>query len=114
MTLQPYSAFDEGPSRKAKANKGEKDFAKRHGGKRQPCSGAFPGLKGDIKFEDLLVDLKETEKASFRVTVADLQKIVNEALGAGKSPALVIRFHNVKNFDQEWAVIPVSVLKGED
>jgi len=105
--------FDAPENRKKKVNNAEKQFAKKHKGFRQPCSGAISGFKGDVKFEDFLVDLKSTDMNSFRITLADLQKIQAEADGQARDPAIVVVFNNCKNFENEWAVVPLSTLKGD-
>lgn len=105
--------FDQEESKKKKVNKNEKRLAHKLGGCRRPNSGAIQGLKGDVVFSDFLVDMKQTEKNSIRVKLADLQKIVNEANGAGKEPALILHFENVKNIHAEWIVCPVVVFKGD-
>lgn len=102
---------DPKPSRKAQANKAEKKLAKRLGGHRQPCSGAIPGHRGDVKLDTLLIDHKGTAARSFRVTVEDLAKITREANGEGKEPALVIEFEGVTTIYREWVVYPLALLE---
>jgi len=106
-------SFDQPENRKKKVNKSEKSFAKKRGGFRQPLSGAISGFKGDVKFEDFLVDMKSTDCNSFRVTLDDLQKICDEANGQGRDPALVLVFNNCKGIPDEWALVPVDTLKGD-
>jgi len=76
--------------------KQEKKVAKALGGRRQPGSGAFGSLKGDVKREHegfpLLVECKRTGKLSLRLEVSHLTKITNEALASGRHPALAVQF----------------------
>jgi hypothetical protein len=69
---------------KDKANKQEKNFAKRTeqlGGRRQPASGALWGAKGDVKIGSIaLGDSKFTKYKSFNITTAMWKKICMEAL----------------------------------
>lgn len=82
----------------------EKVFAKRYGLKCQPASGALkpPSLKGDCKDDDVLYDLKSTEKSQYTVTDKVMKKITSEAMGANRIPCLVINFVHHK---QEYAVL---------
>jgi len=106
--MKPHK-FDDEKSQKAKSNQSEKELAKKLGGKRQPASGAITGHKGDVKTSELLIDLKETDSKSIIVKLGDLHKIMNEANGEGKDPALVLRFNKAKVIDKEWIVLPLEV-----
>lgn len=92
------------PFKRADGKKQEKIFAKKHGMRNQPASGALkpPSLKGDCTTDHLLIDLKTTNKKQFTVTNAMMQKIEREALGANKVPVLAIHFTQTK---QEYAVM---------
>jgi hypothetical protein len=105
--------FDRTQSKKKKCNANEKRLAKKHGGRRQPNSGALPSHRGDIKRADYLIDLKQTEKMSISVKLEDLVKIMREANGEGLSPALLIHFENAKNFPKDWVLIQMSDLGDE-
>ena len=105
--MKPYSPFDKKPeSVKAKANATEKKLAKKLGGRTQPSSGAFPGLKGDIKTDAFLFDSKETVHNSISVKKEDLMKITKEANIESKHPALVLTIGN-----QEWVCLPLNTFK---
>ncbi len=62
----------------------------------QKCinSGSLWFDKGDLKTEDYLIDCKYTDKNSYRITTATLQKIWEEALERNKFPKLVIGIQN--------------------
>lgn len=104
--------FDDPRNRKRITLKHERQLARQVGGRPQPASGAIDGYKGDVITDQLLLDLKETDKQSQTVTVAALHKIQREADGAGREPALVLRFNNVTSIEKSWAVLPLSVLRG--
>ncbi len=74
----------ESESVKAKANKQEKDFAKRAsnlGARRQPASGAFWSAKGDVRIGGLaLGDNKFTKYKSLSVTKEMWEKVKREAM----------------------------------
>ena len=82
------------------------------GGKRQPASGSFYWAKGDIKTDHLLIDHKHRQTAC-SVSAKMLDKITNEARGAGKEPALVITIPAVNVLtDRDWIVLPLRVFQG--
>lgn len=108
--MKSYSFFDF-KSNKKKSIKHEKELARRLDGKRQIASGAIAGNKGDVKTKKWLVDLKETNSFQILVTVEMLRKIMTEASGMGKEPAIVIRFNNAKNMEKEYAIVPVDFIK---
>ncbi len=68
----------------------EKRLAKKLGGRRQPGSGCVPGLKGDVKSADFLVECKKTDHASHILTLKVLRKIDQEAALEGKEPLLEV------------------------
>jgi len=76
--------FDENEGVKDRANKLEKEMAKRLGGMRQPASGALWGAKGDMKLGKLaLGDNKSTKNKSISVSRKMWTKLKNEALSNG-------------------------------
>lgn len=93
----------------------EERIAKETGGRRVPGSGASLYARGDVKTEDYLIEAKQTEYSSIRVTWSWLAKITRQALAAGKRPALVIEVLCKEPRDvlveSEWAVIPMSEWK---
>ena len=55
-------------------------------------SGATWFSKADLKYEKCLVEVKKTDKASFRITTQLIKKIVNEAYTVKKEPIIMIEF----------------------
>lgn len=68
----------------------EKRIAKDVGGRRTAASGALPGLKGDVKADDWLIEAKQTQSVRYSLTLAVWRKIEREAILSGRKPALVI------------------------
>lgn len=62
-------------------------------------SGALWFDKGDLKTEDLMIECKYTNKKSYRITTATLQKLWNDALEANKMPRLVV---GIEDGDNSW------------
>lgn len=86
---------------KEKANKQEKDFAKKTrklGGKRQPASGALWSAKGDVSLgKYALGDNKYTKYKSFKIDRGMWRKIKHEALEQSKEiPFLQIEMNEVE------------------
>jgi len=101
-----------------KSKKHEKRIAKELGGKRLPRSGANRWSKwnkstanGDIKTPTLHVEHKRTEKASISIKREWLEKVCDGARAVAKDPAVVITFEDASEIPQDWAIIPLSVLK---
>ena len=69
------------------SNRQEKAVAKAVGGRQTPNSGATPWAKGDVVAEDWLIECKTTatEKESFSVKRAWLEKNKEEAFSTGKT-----------------------------
>jgi hypothetical protein len=97
-------------SMKARVNQHEKDLAVELGGFRQPASGAFEGMKGDIKLDTFLLDSKETETGTLILSVKELTKITREARECGREPGLIVTIHRLPvTVSKEWAVIPMEL-----
>ena len=96
----------EKPGVKVRANATERKLAKRLGGRAQPASGALSGFKGDVRTRRFLIDSKETEGVSIRVTAEMLAKITREAEGEGRDPALMLKIGG-----KQWAVVPIEVFE---
>ena len=89
-------------SNKQKGNEFEKKVEK--------CiaSGALHFDKGDLKTEDYVIEVKYTDKKSYRITAKTLEKIWNEALEANKLPKLVIGLQGEEKI--RW-VVTVNITK---
>lgn len=81
------------------------------GGKRNPASGAFQGMKGDVESKLFLIEAKKTGKDEYRLSRKVVSKIDKEAIACGKIPAIVVEFENMRrDVESRWALIPFSVL----
>jgi len=74
-----------------KETKDAKDF----NGTRTPRSGGLWGFKGDIKSDKFLIESKETEKDSFRITKKLWNKIYTEAIESRRLPLLSIQIDDI-------------------
>lgn len=72
----------------------EKRIAKAIGGLNVPASGAFWSRKGDVRSDDLLVEAKTTDHASYSIKKQIWEKIRREALSDGRIPVLAIQIQN--------------------
>lgn len=77
----------------------EKRVAEDLGGRRQPGSGNQWHAKGDVKSPEFLIECKQTDKLSYRLERAVLDKIETEAILAGKQALLQVEFHTPKGVD---------------
>jgi len=89
----------------SRSRKHEDKVMKRHGGRRNPASGALPGWKGDGQTEPHLYELKYTDKASYKLKLAELRKIGQEALIHKKSPVFLVTFCE-GNREFSYVIIP--------
>lgn len=85
------------------SQKQERSLAKNLGGRTVPASGAFWSRKGDVRSDDLLVEAKTTEAASFSIKKAIWEKIRKEALLDGRIPVLAVQIQgrNLVVLDEE-------------
>jgi len=87
----------------------EARVAKDYGGQRTPRSGA-DHIKADVRKKDKLrVEVKETEKLSYRFHIDDWMKLVGEAKKAGEMPI----FHIVLT-DRHGKQHDLTVLRHQD
>ena len=75
---------------KQKSQEQEKRIAKK--GFVTPASGAFWPFKGDVSFENYLVEAKRTDKKGIRLTEDVLEKIYKEATNDGKIAGIELEF----------------------
>lgn len=71
-----------------KWEKKEKKDSKDFGGERQKGSGNYWAKPGDVKTSDLLIDSKQTDKASYSITKKTWDKLYEEALFSFRIPVL--------------------------
>lgn len=89
----------------------EKKTAKSLKGKLQSGSGS-KDKKGDILFNDLLLELKSTTHNSFSLKKEYLQKIKKAAIEQNKIPGLLFAFVNGNGEStEEWLIIPLQYIK---
>lgn len=89
----------------------ETDLSKRIGGRLRPGSGNMEGAKGDVVTAEYLVENKATQSDSMSLKSDWLRKIYQEALEAGKVPALAIQFTNEAGKSEKrerWVMVPES------
>lgn len=81
-------------------------------GRRVPGSGASLYARGDVKTDRYLIEAKQTEHDSIRVTWAWLEKITRQALAAQRVPVLAIEVRCKAPRDvlteAEWVCVPMS------
>ena len=104
--------------RHRKAIKEEKRVAEDLGGRALPNSGSLPFGKydastaaADVQTTRLLVQHKGTQKDSYGVRRDDLNDLSIQAKRRTLIPVLMVRFERETRCEDEWAMIPASVLK---
>jgi hypothetical protein len=75
--------------------KKEIDDSKKFGGRRQKGSGNQWYAPGDVKTDLFLIDSKQTNNASFGVSLKIWDKIYEEALFAHRIPLLSLRIRGI-------------------
>jgi hypothetical protein len=70
--------------------KQEDRTARDFGGRRQPGSGSRWSNKGDVRTPTLLIENKWTGSKSITLKALDLEKICDEAVAEGRTPAFGI------------------------
>lgn len=76
----------------------ERKRADEVGGRPTAGSGSSWRSAGDVSTDDVLEEVKFTDKASYSLKVADLQAIRRKALNTGKEPSFLVEFseHNMR------------------
>lgn len=94
--MSEYPAWWGGkPARKrqnARSRAQERRVAKDTGGRRQPGSGSSRRAPGDVKSDDELIEVKFTDKPSYRLVEEVWQKVKRDALTHGREPAMIVEF----------------------
>ena len=83
--------------------------AKRVHGRPQPASGAMPGVKGDVRLPEFLLEAKSTVRGALSIKHAWLLEIAAEARAQGTTPALAITFTTGDGRplkDGAWVAVP--------
>ncbi len=92
----------------------ERRAARDLGAKMIPQSGGGSS-KGDFVVGEILVEHKATRNKSYSLKLADLVKIVHEALMTGRKPMFMVTFedhHGTPRDDGRYVVMPVEVFNG--
>lgn len=98
-------------AKKKSSGRQEKRLAKLLGGRKQPMSGALPGMKGDVKTSLMTVEAKQTAKKSIRITLEMLKKIEDESIGSASVPAIAIELlGRPAGYQQDWIMLPAHNL----
>jgi hypothetical protein len=76
----------------------ERRHAARVGGRVQAGSGSSWRAKGDVKSEEFMDELKETDGKQYSLTVTAIRKIFRAAVQSGRTPRMIIDFkqHGVR------------------
>ena len=88
----------------------EDDLARQLGGRRQPGSGALPGIKGDVKVAGKYrVEAKYTRNKTYRLDRTELGKIRGECAGL-EVPLFVVDFvdPDTGGSPDRWVTLPFS------
>jgi len=80
----------------------EKRFAKRHGGRPTPMSGATATQKADVVFKGVRLEHKETDKPSISIKKEWLTKL-NNSIQLSEVPALAVKIQ-----EETWIMIRES------
>lgn len=92
-------------SSRAQADKQERRVAKDLGARQTIASGQTPIDKGDVRSEDVRVECKYTDAASFSLKEADLEKIAAATTGR-QMPLFYVEFRKKKRgyyvVPEEW------------
>lgn len=86
----------------------EESIASDLGGKRQPGSGALPGIKGDVKVDGIYrIEAKYTRSKTYRLDRTELGKIRGECVGL-EVPLFVIDFVDPQTggSPDRWVALP--------
>ena len=79
----------------------EKRTAKEGRGRQVIASGALPGIKGDVRLKDWLIECKTTSNQSYRFTLKDWRDHCVDAAMIGRKPAFEVDISG-----EEFFVIP--------
>jgi hypothetical protein len=86
----------------------EDSIAKDMGGRRQPGSGALPGIKGDVRVEGIYrIEAKHTRQKTYRLDRAELSKIRGECTG-WEVPLFIVDFVDPQTGGSadRWVALP--------
>jgi hypothetical protein len=87
------------------------ELAARYGGTAQPGSGAGPRYKLDCKLGELLIEGKRTQHESYRLTAAELRKVLAGTTGPGGRGEHGVMAIDMAGFADDVFVVPGAVMR---
>lgn len=104
------SSRDELQWRKRKSQDHEKFVARALNGRTTSASGAL-GDPGDVDADPFRIECKDTEGRTYRIGLAEIEKIHREAAACERTPAMAFRFRGLEaDVEQDWIMLPIRVL----
>lgn len=99
-------------AQQARAVRHERETAKALDGHTTVASGSL-GQKGDVWAvrgkDQLLVECKMTVKQSLSLKIEWLEKVLSQAIAAGRKPLMVLRFTQLKYASKrDWVLLPLD------
>ena len=108
----PKGQMGSNKSVKEVSDASERQVAKELGGRRVTGSGCVDSLKGDVKTDDFLLEMKSTSSKSFILPKDIVSKICREAREAGKKPGLIFKFEKTPlGVPNTWVLLPLNEFK---
>lgn len=89
----------------------DSELADRYGGRAQPGSGSGPRHKLDCKVGGLLIEGKRTQHESYRLTAAELHKVLAGTQGPGGRGEHGVMVIDMAGFPDDVFVIPGAVMR---
>jgi hypothetical protein len=89
----------------------DSELAARYGGRAQPGSGAGPRYKLDCKLGELLIEGKRTQHRSYRLTAAELLKVLAGTQGPGGRGEHGVMAIDMAGFPDDVFVVPGAVMR---
>jgi hypothetical protein len=89
----------------------DSELAARYGGRAQPGSGAGDRAKLDCKIGDLLIEGKRTQHESYRLTAAELRKVLAGTKGPGGRGEHGVMAIDMAGFPDDVFVVPGAVMR---
>ena len=87
------------------------ELAQRYGGRAQPGSGAGDRYKLDCKAGELLIEGKRTQHESYRLTAAELRKVLAGSTGPGGRGEQGVMAIDMAGFPDDIFVVPGAVMR---
>jgi Holliday junction resolvase len=85
----------------------EKRVARKIGGRRQPASGALPGIPNDVSSDEFLIECKRTKYSGMGIKGEWIQKLDEVAIMHGKTPCLELEFDGLPDgTTKHWMMVP--------